>query len=287
MPPAPKSTGKSARHPERTRRPSSRLHSAMACDTAFRVVARGCLWDLNVNHDAACKGDPEGLHRMRIALTRLRTAISFFSPMVADLQRARIRNELKWLHTHLGAVRDLDVAIERLKEVNKRAKATPDYQALKTRRADSHRRLARALRSIRYRRLVESTCGWIESGPWSMKTGRKTRLRRASPLNASGARKLKRWLKKLLKKSRRLQAMSARKRHRLRQMTKKLCYPVEFLADLYSEKQSSKHQAALKYLRQAQKSLGVLNDDAENEALALALKREGVRLSMPLLDRRH
>ena len=173
---------------------------------------------------------------MRIALTRLRTAISFFSPMVADLQRTRIRNELKWVHTNLGAVRDLDVAIERLKEVNKRAKATPDYQALKARRADSHRRLARALRSIRYRRLVESTCGWIESGPWSMKTGRKTRLRRTSPLDASGVRKLRRWLKKLLKKSRRLQVMSAKKRHRLRQMTKKLCYPVEFLADLYSEK---------------------------------------------------
>ena len=224
---------------------------------------------------------------MRIALTRLRTAISFFSPMVADLQRTRIRNELKWLHTNLGAVRDLDVAIERLKEVNKRAKATPDYQALKARRADSHRRLARALRSIRYRRLVESTCGWIESGPWSTKTGRKTRLRRASPLDASGVRKLGRWLKKLLKKSRRLQVMSAKKRHRLRQMTKKLCYPVEFLADLHSEKQSSKHQAALKYLRQAQKSLGVLNDDAENKTLALAMKREGVRLSMPLLDRRH
>jgi CHAD domain-containing protein len=81
--------------------------------------------------------------------------------------------------------------------------------------------------------------------------------------------------------------MSAKKRHELRQMTKKLCYTVEFLADLYSEKQSSKHQAALKYLRQAQKSLGVLNDDAENKTLAAALKREGVQLSMPLLDSKH
>lgn len=196
MPPAPKSASKSAHHPERMQRPRPRLHAGMACDTAFRVVARGCLWDLTVNQEAAYRGDPEALHRMRIALTRLRTAISFFSPMVADPQRTRIRNELKWLHAHLGAVRDLDVAIEWLKEVNKRAKATPGYQAWKGRRADGHRRLARALQSIRYRRLVKRTHGWIENGPWSMKKGRKARLRRASPLDACSARKLERWLKR-------------------------------------------------------------------------------------------
>ncbi len=163
MSPAPKSASKSARHPELMQRPRPRVHSAMACDTAFRVVARSCLWDLTANQEAAYRGDPEALHRMRIALTRLRTAISFFSPMVADPQRTRIGNELKWLHAHLGAVRDWDVAIERLKEVNKRAKATPGYQAWKERRADGHRRLARALRSIRYRRLVKSSHDWIEN----------------------------------------------------------------------------------------------------------------------------
>jgi inorganic triphosphatase YgiF len=89
MPPAPKSKGKSTLHLERTR-PRPRLHSAMPCDTAFRVVARGCLWDLTANQQTACQGDPEAVHQMRIALTRLRTAISFFSPMVAD------RNERKY-----------------------------------------------------------------------------------------------------------------------------------------------------------------------------------------------
>ena len=64
-------------------------------------------------------GDAEALHQMRIALTRLRTALSFFSPMVADFRRERVRRELKWSNAHLGAVRDLDVAIERLMAINK------------------------------------------------------------------------------------------------------------------------------------------------------------------------
>ena len=60
---------------------------------------------------------------MRIALTRLRTAILFFSPMVDDPERTRIRDELKWLNAQLGSVRDLDVAIERLKAAGKHGAA--------------------------------------------------------------------------------------------------------------------------------------------------------------------
>ncbi len=65
-------------------------------------------------------GDPVALHQMRIALTHLRTAILFFSPMVVESSQAQIRAELKWLNAQLGTMRDLDVAIERLKFINKR-----------------------------------------------------------------------------------------------------------------------------------------------------------------------
>src|ERR1700736_1018179 len=104
----PNPAGKAAPRTERAQRqrrsPIPRLNAAMACDTAFRVVARRYLADLTANHEATCSGDPAALHQMRIALTRLRTAILFFSPMVADPQRTRIRGELKWLNTHLGVV---------------------------------------------------------------------------------------------------------------------------------------------------------------------------------------
>src|SRR5712692_3684373 len=122
MSPSPKSASKAASRAEPTQRqrphPTLRLNPTMACDTSFRVVARRCLDELSANHEATCRGDPGALHQMRIALTRLRTAILFFSPMVADISRTRIRDELKWLNGQLGTVRDLDVAIERLKEMD-------------------------------------------------------------------------------------------------------------------------------------------------------------------------
>ena len=123
MPSSPKSGKRAATRtrPAQQRRDSApRLNAAMACDTAFRVVARRHLADLTANHDATCKGDPVALHQMRIALTHLRTAILFFSPMVADAMRTRVRADLKWLNAHLGVMRDLDVAIERLKAIDKR-----------------------------------------------------------------------------------------------------------------------------------------------------------------------
>ena len=222
---------------------------------------------------------------MRIALTRLRTAIWFFSPMVDDPQRTRIRDELKWLNAHLGVVRDLDVAIERLKAVSKqRPQAISYYQHCNEKRADSHRHLARALRSARYRRLIESISGWVENGPWSIKKGKQAARERATPIAAYSTRKLTRWEEKILKKRRKLLKMGTKKRHRLRLMNKKLCYSIEAFEDLFPDKKFSKQQVSLKYLRKAQKSLGQLNDDANGHSLAAALQRDGVHAPLQFLS---
>ncbi len=248
----------------------------MACDTAFRIIARRYLRDLTENHEATCGDNPEALHQMRIVLTHLRTAILFFSPMVIDATLTRIRTELKWLNAHLGVMRDLDVAVDRLKAIDKRRpQAIPHYRAWTAKCTDAHRHLKRALRSARYQRLVNSTSDWIEHGPWSIRKGKQAALKRTSPIAAYSVRKLSRWQEKLLKKSHKLAKMDTEKRHRLRLLNKKLSYSIESLEDLFPDRHFSKQRTALKYLRKAQKSLGQLNDDARGHALATALEREG------------
>jgi CHAD domain-containing protein len=259
----------------------------MACDTAFRVVARRYLADLTASHEATCQGSATALHQMRLALTRLRTAIAFFSPMVADPERTQITQittELKWLHGQLGVVRDLDVAIEYLRASNKQAlHLLPDDRLWTSRRKQSHRHLARELRSAKYRRLIESISDWIESGFWSTRKGKQAARLRISPIAEYGACKLAQWQEKLLKKSRKLQRMSVKKRHRLRLLNKKLCYSMEFLENLHQDKRFSKQPVALKHLRKAQKSLGRLNDDADRRSLAATLETDGVQASLPFL----
>jgi CHAD domain-containing protein len=260
------------------------LNPVMASDTTFRIVARRYLGDLTANHEAACKGEPVAIHQMRIALTHLRTAILFFSPMVVDAEQARIKRELKWLNAHLGVVRDLDVAIERLQAADKRRpQAISDYRPWTVKRSDSYRSLARALRSTRYRRLVKSVSDWIENGPWSIKKGKQATKERASPIGSYSAGKLARWQQRLLKKSGKLLKMGTKKRHRLRLLNKKLSYSIESFEDLFPDKRFSRQQAALKYLRKAQKSLGQLNDEANGQSLAAALERDGGRAPLQFL----
>jgi CHAD domain-containing protein len=267
--------------------PRPRLNPAMASDTAFRVVAQRCLEDLTANHAATCGGDPGALHHMRMALTRLRTAVLFFSPMVADPESVRLKSELKWLNADLGAVRDLDVALDRLKGASKRRlQARPDYRSLNVKRIEGHRHLARALQSARYRRLVQSLSSWVESGSWSTTKGKRATRQRARPIARYSVRKLTRWQRKLQDRSRKLRKMNTGKRHQLRLLNKKLCYSIEFLQDLSADKGFSRQHATLKCLRKAQKSLGQLNDDANGQALANTLQRDGIEMPSPFLGRK-
>jgi len=291
MPLSPKPTGKTASRakPVRRQRPASkpRLNGAMACDTAFRIVARRHLDALIANQEATCNGDPSALHQMRIALTHLRTAILFFSPMVEDAIRDEVRDELKWLNGELGAVRDLDVAVDRIKALNrKRSQILPAVGAWNEKRNEGHRTLSRMLHSVRYQWLIDQTSGWIENGPWSTKRDKQAEAARAKPIGVYTTDKLLEWEKKLLNRSGRLRTMGTKKRHRLRLLNKKLTYSIDSFEDLFEDKKFAKQRTALKQLRKAQRSLGQLNDGARGDELAEELKRGGVQTDVKFLKRK-
>lgn len=264
----------------------ARLSPGMACDTAFRIIARRHLDAVIAQHDATCSGDPNALHEIRIALTHLRTAIRFFSPMVDDAERHHIWTELKWLNRQLGMVRDLDVAIDRIDAASEGTASNTELKSWKEKRAESHRLLARALQSARYRRLIERTSSWIESGPWSTRRSKDAIKLRASALAEHASRRLGQWGKTLLMKSRKLDRLSVEKRHQLRLLNKRLTYAIESLEDLFADKSLARQKAGLKLLRKAQRCLGQLNDDARGRALAETLHGDGSKASFHFLGRK-
>jgi CHAD domain-containing protein len=216
---------------------------------------------------------------MRIALTHLRAAIQFFSPIVDDQATGHIRRELKWLNGELGALRDFDVAIENIKSANpERPEAILHLDIWHEKRAAALRAVARSLKSTRYRRLIARLSSWIDSGRWATKRGRQAMKRRATPIAAYSADRLAAWEDRLIGKSRKLRKMGARKRHRLRLLNKKLNYAIESVADLFGDKRLSRQKAAMKQLRRAQRSLGQLNDDVRGRMLARELRGQGVKL---------
>ncbi|MHC4052622.1 CHAD domain-containing protein [Bradyrhizobium sp. 25ACV] len=264
-----------------------RLSPGMACDTAFRIIARRHLDAVLAQHDGTCRGDPDALHQIRIALTHLRTAIRFFSPMVDDALRPKVWAELKWLNGQLGMVRDLDVAIERIvAESGDDLAVVAELQHWDEKRAESHRLLARALQSARYRRLVEQTSIWIERGPWSTRRSKEAMRLRRCTLADHATERLTEWETTLLKKARKLRKLDVEKRHKLRILNKRLTYSIGSLQDLFAEESLTKQKSILKKLRKAQRSLGRLNDDARGRALAASLNGAGLEASNRFHNRR-
>ena len=252
----------------------------MTSEVAFRTAAIHYLYQLTAQHEETAAGDAASLHAMRVAMTRLRTTIALFSPMVEGDEQMRLAAELKWLRAHLGIVRDLDVALERFAKI----KAAINDRPWKQERAACQRHLTRALRSLRYRRLVEDITVWIERGDWSRKRAKQAAERRAQPASEYCADQLQEWRKKLLKKSRKLKELGTRKRHRVRLANKRLSYAIEVAEKLAPPDEAPAREVMLKVLRKAQRSLGQLNDDARRQALAAAFGEDKANEGDLLLD---
>ena len=128
---------------------------------ALRAHLRAQLVEI-LAHDPGTRlgTDPESLHDMRVAVRRSRALLRAGGPLIAS-DTDELASELRWLGEVLGAVRDLDVLLERL-----RAEAVElggdDAQAgsrllrtLARQRTRARTKLLRALDSNRYLQLLD------------------------------------------------------------------------------------------------------------------------------------
>src|SRR6266404_101991 len=85
------------------------LDPAMSAEAALERIGRRCLTHLLGNEQAALAGEPEGIHQMRVAVRRLRSALL---ALKRPLQKKHYRwasEQLRWLAQTLAPVRNLDV----------------------------------------------------------------------------------------------------------------------------------------------------------------------------------
>ena len=148
------------------------LAPRVGCETAFRVIARACLRQLIANQPATLSGDAEGLHQMRVALRRLRAAISLFGDMLTGRQTDEMKRKLKWITGELGPAREIDVFMNRV--VRPVARDKPDATGvaalakdLQRKRKQAFARVRSTLSSSRFRNLMIETAAWIETGDWT------------------------------------------------------------------------------------------------------------------------
>jgi triphosphatase len=242
-------------------------------EAAFAVIARACLHQLVANRPAMQNGDPEGVHQMRVALRRLRAAISLFSEMLAGPQTDAMKAELKWITGELGPARELDVFVQCVvrpvaEGKPRRAGMAVLSKELRKKREGAFARAQAAIQTTRFRALVLAAAEWIESGDWTRNADALACALRERPIAAMAADELRRRRKKIVQTGARLSQIDPQRRHKLRIRAKKLRYASEFFADAFPGKGAARrHKDFVAALAKLQHTLGDLNDIAVHEAL--------------------
>ncbi|MGQ0590995.1 MAG: CYTH and CHAD domain-containing protein [Sphingosinicella sp.] len=251
-----------------------RLRAPLTEAGAFHAIAHACLRHFRLNEMVLLEArDADALHQARVALRRLRAALSLFRPTVRGKDYQALRDELRWLAGQLGEARNLDVLLVRIDHAGE---ARPkELTALRERAYDS---ALAALRSDRARALMLKLILWLETGAW------RYRARGAEDLAPLAENRLERRWRRIRRRGQGLARLDEEGRHALRLDIKKLRYAAEFMGPLYAAKplaaRRDRFVAALKVL---QDRLGDLNDAWTAEALAARLPAK----LRPLIARVH
>jgi triphosphatase len=238
------------------------LDPEMTVGAAVREISSACLVQLLRNEPAVLLAAPEGVHQMRIAVRRMRSAVSSFKRIFPSEERHRMADELGWLSAALGPARNLDVfATELLPIARAGLPDEPGWDDLaatldRWRRA-AYDRVGATILSERYTgamlRLLRSfaACG-RDGRPESEAAGRQSSL-----IGKVAPHVLDRRRRKLRRRSKGFGRLPPRQRHRVRIAAKQLRYTIELCASLFNKGDLQKFVGQLKRL---QDDLGYTND---------------------------
>ena len=224
-----------------------KVHARMRVGEAFDTVVHACLKHYRLNEPLVIEGsNPSALHQCRVAMRRLRSALTLFRPAVGDVEFQHLREELRWFTAQLGDARNLDVYLQRNLPKEERDR-------LLTEREAAYDHVREAMNSHKFRRLLIDLVGWCAIGAW-----RRGKLAQQTIASFATARLDRLW-RTISAAGRRLAAMDEAERHRIRIQIKKLRYAVEFLEGIYVHVRTSERRFAAA-VEELQESLGTLND---------------------------
>lgn len=223
---------------------------------ANRLILARLLTVLEINEKGVREDiDTEFLHDYRIAVRRTRTIVGTMKGALPP-DFAALKSELRWLGQMTGPARDLDVYLLEFDRMaaaipaEERGGLAPMLALLIRKRAAAYRKLARALKSERYRRIKQRWRGVLNHQDGDDANSR--------PIAVEAGRRIARLYRQAVREGRAITADSPPATlHELRKTCKKLRYLIEFFAHLYPEKRVKER---IRELKQVQNNLGLYQD---------------------------
>ena len=259
------------------------LKPEMPAAEAFQTVARACIRQFRLNEPMLiARRSAEPLHQARVAMRRLRSALSLFKPVVADQEYERFKRGLRDLSHKLGEARDLDVYIAR-STVSIASEnggfpllALERTGRLQAERDGAYQRVINSLQSKRFSLLMRNFGIWIEAGSWCTLDEPKSQAARDQTILDFAAHALELRWRKLKHRGRHLDRLSSEEHHRIRIDAKKMRYASEFLSSLMADpRHRRRHKMFIAALESLQTRLGDLNDVQTEHEIVGRLARSG------------
>jgi triphosphatase len=246
---------------------------------AFQIIARACVRHFRLNEPLLIASrSPEPLHQARVAIRRLRSALSLFEPAVTDIVYQRIKRTLRDVSHQFAEARNLDVynAQIKVRDADEGSQLTPFALNLvaqaQTERERAYERVINTLQSKRFRQFMQDLVAWIQAGPWRTSDEPERQTARNQNIEHFAASVLERCRRKLKQQGRHLERLSPEKRHRIRIEAKKLRYACEFFSGLMADgRHRKRYQVFITALVDLQARLGDLNDILNGNEIAAEL----------------
>lgn len=231
-------------------------------EAALQEIGSNCLAQLVGNEGAVLAGLPDGVHQMRVAARRIRSAVSSLKKMVPIEDRRWIAEELGWLAGVLGRARNLDVfAGELLPAARAGLPDKPGWEDLAATlarlRQEAHDNVKEAVLAERYTAAMLKLLHWFEARGWREKQAPQEAEIGTSAIGEVVGQVLDRRWRKIRRRSGRFAKRTPPERHKLRIAVKKLRYTTELFSSLLAK---GELQSFIGRLKQLQDDLGHAND---------------------------
>jgi len=234
--------------------------------------------------------DPEGVHKMRVAIRRFRTILRAYRDALGKPVVKPVNKELRWLFKQLGEARDADVGEMAIQEFiaslpEDAARAAAPYEThVRQRTFDAYTNLTEVFVSGQYRELMNMLEEFVVAGPHESMQERVGDLTIAEAAD----RDIRRSARKMIRRGDRIIAESlVEKLHKLRIEAKHLRY----LLDFYDMAQPVRWKESINELEKLQDLLGWHQDaiisqerlETYHESLPTAGEDCALRLSIDRL----
>ncbi len=235
---------------------------------AFKSIISGALGHMFANEIPALEGKPEGVHQMRVAMRRVRSALRAFKKVLPYDKRKAFNGEFRWFQQKLAPARDWEVflsgTLPRIESFHR-----GDGRMIERLRSTARRHRRRAIKDVkeclasrRYARLVLQFGRWIAS---LSECGSFSR-----PVKPFARDVLCRTWRYFLEDTRPLSRLTGDDLHEVRKRGKKTRYATQFFGSLWEGSETVR--PFMKSMSNFQDSLGQANDAAAARQVIATVK---------------